>query len=119
MKRVSAHRRHLIGQYVFKFPGGIPFVKDLEDFSTVDGEGKAMPWQPGGAIYPPRVDLHSWLLILQGAGESVSRFLVQTLRLFPRLFSTSVPSVRCRVAEPVSSALLQVGQAGEKKRWRP
>jgi hypothetical protein len=28
----------LIGQYVFKFPGGIPFVKNLEDLSTVNSE---------------------------------------------------------------------------------
>ena len=77
MKRVSAHRRHLIGQYVFKFPGGISFVKDLEYFSTVDGEGKAMPWQPGGAIYPARVDLHNLVASCppeQGPGLDLSFF---------------------------------------------
>ena len=74
---VSTHWRHLIGQYVFEFPGGIPFVEDLEYFSTVDGEGKTMLWQPGGTIYPARVDLHDLVTTCppeQGPGPDLSFF---------------------------------------------
>ena len=74
---VSTHWRHLIGQYVFKFPGGIPFVEDLEYFSTVDGEGKTMLWHPGGTIYPARVDLHDLVTTCppeQGPGPDFSFF---------------------------------------------
>ncbi len=74
---VSTQWRHLIGQYVFKFPGGIPFVEDLEYFSTVDGEGKTMLWQPGGTIYPARVDLHDLVTTCppeQGPGPDLSFF---------------------------------------------
>ena len=42
----------LIGQYVFKLPGGIPFVKNLEDLSTVYGERKSVPRQPVRTVDP-------------------------------------------------------------------
>jgi len=48
----------LIGQYVFKLPDGIPFVKNLEDLSTVNSERKSVPRQPVRAVDPARVDLY-------------------------------------------------------------
>ena len=48
----------LLGQYVFKFPGGIPFVKNPENLSTVNSEREAVPRQFARAVDPARVDLH-------------------------------------------------------------
>ena len=48
----------LIGQYVFKLPGGIPFVKNLEDLSTVNSEREAVSRQSVRSVDPARVDLH-------------------------------------------------------------
>ena len=67
----------LLGQYVFKFPGGIPFVKNLEDLSTVNSEREAVPRQSARAVDPARVDLHDLVAPRspeQGSGPNFSFF---------------------------------------------
>ena len=67
----------LIGQYVFKLPGGIPFVKNLEDLSTVNSERESVLRQPARAVDPARVDLYDLVAPCspeQGPGPNFSFF---------------------------------------------